>query len=76
MFGLGPFEIGIVFMALVFLFGPKRIPKMARALGESIREFRNVKDEIVAGVEPEIKEIAAAKNEVKAVGERVKRAAR
>ena len=37
-FGLG--EIGIVVVILLLLFGAKRIPQVARALGSSIGEFK------------------------------------
>jgi sec-independent protein translocase protein TatA len=42
-------EIVIVVVVLLLLFGPSRIPKMARGLGSSFTEFRKgfkgVKDE-------------------------------
>ena len=45
MFGLGVGEILLVFALLVLLFGAKRIPLIAKGLGEGIRNFRtSVKD--------------------------------
>ena len=40
MFGLGVGEIILVLALLVLLFGAKRIPQIARGLGEGIRNFR------------------------------------
>lgn len=40
MFGLGVGEIVLVLALLVLLFGAKRIPQIARGLGEGIRNFR------------------------------------
>jgi len=40
MFGLGVMEILLVVALLVLLFGAKRIPLIARGLGEGIRNFR------------------------------------
>ena len=40
MFGLGVGEILLVLALLVLLFGAKRIPQIARGLGEGIRNFR------------------------------------
>ena len=40
MFGLGPKEIIILAGILVLLFGSKKIPELARGIGEAIRIFR------------------------------------
>ena len=46
MFGFGIGEILLVFALVVLLFGAKRIPQIARGLGEGIRNFRtSIKDE-------------------------------
>ncbi len=37
---LGGLEILIVFFIALLLFGPKKIPEIARTLGEAVREFR------------------------------------
>ena len=42
MFGsVGPMEILLVLLIVVFLFGARRIPEIARGLGEGIRNFRS-----------------------------------
>lgn len=46
MFGFGVWEIGIVLALVVLLFGGKKIPELARGLGQGIREFRRAKDEL------------------------------
>ena len=38
--GLGPMELVIIVLALLLLFGAKRIPLIARGLGEGIRDFK------------------------------------
>jgi sec-independent protein translocase protein TatA len=45
-FGLGGQEIGLLFLIILLIFGPSQIPKMARGLGEAIREFRKAQREI------------------------------
>lgn len=40
MFGLGPWEIILIVLALVLLFGAKKLPELARGLGRSTVEFR------------------------------------
>ena len=48
--GLGGWEWVIVVLAILLFFGSKRIPDLARSLGQSIQEFkkgaREVSDEI------------------------------
>ncbi|MGD2121411.1 MAG: twin-arginine translocase TatA/TatE family subunit [Gemmatimonadota bacterium] len=45
MFGFGVMEIALIIGLLVLLFGAKRIPLIARGLGEGIRNFRtSIKD--------------------------------
>jgi len=42
---LGPWEIILIFLAILLLFGAKRLPELARGLGKGIREFKGaVKD--------------------------------
>lgn len=38
---LGPWEIVIVVVILLVIFGPKRLPEMGRGLGKGMREFRD-----------------------------------
>ena len=37
---LGPTELIIVLLIVVLLFGASRLPKLARSLGESAKEFK------------------------------------
>jgi len=46
LFGLGPWEIGIIMLVVLLLFGAKRIPEIARGLGKGIREFKSATSEI------------------------------
>ena len=41
MFGLGPRELVILVAVLVLLFGAKKIPELARSIGEAVRHIRN-----------------------------------
>lgn len=45
MFGLGPWELLVIFAVILLLFGAKRLPEIARGLGKGISEFKSaVKD--------------------------------
>ena len=41
MFGLGTREIIILAAILVLLFGAKKIPELARSIGEAVKHIRN-----------------------------------
>ncbi len=41
MFGMGHWEILIILLVILLVFGAKRIPEMAQGLGKGIREFRS-----------------------------------
>lgn len=45
MFGLGVSELLLVFGILLFMFGSKKIPSLAKGMGEAIREFKKAKEE-------------------------------
>jgi sec-independent protein translocase protein TatA len=38
--GLQPTHLAIVALVAFLVFGPKRLPELARGLGESMREFK------------------------------------
>lgn len=40
--GIGPMEIAIVAGVLVLIFGPRQLPKLGKALGDTVREFRAI----------------------------------
>ncbi len=40
-------EILVIFIAILLLFGAKRIPEIARALGRASHEFKKAKDDII-----------------------------
>lgn len=41
MFGVNHYEILIILLVMVLLFGASRIPELGRSLGTGIREFKN-----------------------------------
>ncbi|MCC5919879.1 MAG: twin-arginine translocase TatA/TatE family subunit [Cyclobacteriaceae bacterium] len=49
--GLGGWEVLLIFMALLLLFGAKRIPELARGLGKGIREFKDATNEVKDSIE-------------------------
>lgn len=45
MFGIGPEELIILLAIILLLFGPQKLPELARALGRSFGEFDRGKAE-------------------------------
>ena len=62
---LGPWEIVLVVLVIIILFGGKKIPELARGLGKGLREFRKttkyLKDEVNSAAE----EVKSAVDETK-----------
>ncbi len=45
---IGWTEILIILLVILLLFGAKRLPELARALGQSLKEFKKAKDDIAS----------------------------
>ena len=43
---LGPWEIALVILVIIILFGGKKLPELARGLGLGLREFKKAKQDI------------------------------
>ncbi|HLE26046.1 MAG TPA: Sec-independent protein translocase protein TatB [Thermodesulfobacteriota bacterium] len=54
MFGIGTSEILIILLIALIILGPKEIPKIARTLGRTMREFQRVTDELKHTIDSEI----------------------
>lgn len=54
MFGIGTSEILVILLIAIIILGPKEIPKIARTLGRTIREFQRVTDELKHTIDSEI----------------------
>jgi TatA/E family protein of Tat protein translocase len=55
MFGsLGMTELMVIAGIALLIFGPRQLPRMGKAIGETIREFRNVGKEFAATIDSEI----------------------
>ena len=69
---ISPWELLILLVVVLLVFGPKRLPEMGRSLGKGMREFKNSitgKDEdappaeLPAATEPEAKDTVSASSE-------------
>ncbi len=62
---LGTMEIVIIVCVVVLIFGPSRIPKLAKAAGDSIREWRNARKIAEEGAEQVRQEVTEIKRELR-----------
>jgi TatA/E family protein of Tat protein translocase len=46
MFGIGPMELMAILVVALLVFGPKRIPELARTLGRGLAEFRRASNDL------------------------------
>ena len=53
LFGLGGTELIIVLVAVLVLFGAKKIPEFAKGLGKGINEFKKASREVTDSIENE-----------------------
>ena len=57
MFGAGLGEIGFILFIAFLLFGPKKLPEIARTLGKGMAELRRASNELKNSLEEEIKNL-------------------
>jgi TatA/E family protein of Tat protein translocase len=57
LFSGGFFEIGFILFIAFLLFGPKKLPGIARTLGKGLGELRRASNELKISLEEEIKNL-------------------
>lgn len=63
LFTFGPYEIILVFLVVLLLFGGKKIPELMRGLGKGIKEFNSAKATIEGEIKQGMREADAKKVE-------------
>ena len=43
---IGPWQIALIIVAVVLLFGGRKIPELMKGLGEGMREFKKARNQI------------------------------
>jgi len=60
---LGPWEIALIILFIIIVFGGKKLPELARGLGLGLKEFKKAKQEIKDEVKNATDEIADVEKE-------------
>lgn len=54
MFGLSIWEIAAILAVVLIVFGPSKLPELAKNLGKGLREFRKATDDFRSGITNEM----------------------
>lgn len=63
--GLSGWELLLIFVVILLLFGAKRLPELARSMGKAVNEFKKAKDEVVSAAAPDTAEKVEGKKDEK-----------
>jgi len=47
---IGPWEIALIIIVVLILFGPKKLPELAKSVGNAIRQYKQASEGIVPDV--------------------------
>ncbi len=53
-FDIGPMELLLIFIVVLIVWGPNRLPEIARTLGKTVRAFRRAASDLTETVNREI----------------------
>lgn len=72
MFGLGGGELLLIFVIALLFLGPKKIPELAKGLGQAVREFQKARDEMMNEIQKPADAVPAeAKKDIEVVAQKI-----
>jgi TatA/E family protein of Tat protein translocase len=64
---VGVQEMVVIFLVAMLLFGPKKLPELARSIGKAITEFRRAQSELKATFEGHMRELEKENESIKEI---------
>jgi sec-independent protein translocase protein TatA len=61
---LGTQDLLVILVIAVVIFGPKKLPELAKGLGRAMREFKNATEDLKENLQDETRELSTSKSEV------------
>ena len=65
MFNIGFGEFVVIILVVLVVFGPEKMPQLARSLGRAIREFRKAYNTVTEDVMTEVKDVRGVTKDIK-----------
>jgi len=75
MLTVGTQEMVFIFILALVLFGPKKLPEIARTVGKAINEFRRASNELKATFDREMSSLESETRELKEIGTSIRQEA-
>lgn len=66
-FGIGPWEVILILVVVLVLFGAKKLPELAKGLGQGIKEFKKASKEVQDDLHRALEEDTSARPPVRPV---------
>lgn len=49
---IGPWEIALILVVILIIFGPKKLPELAKSIGDAIRQYRQASEGALTSPQP------------------------
>ncbi|KOS67176.1 preprotein translocase subunit TatA [Lysinibacillus contaminans] len=63
--GIGPMSLIIIGIVAILIFGPKKLPELGKAMGSTLREFKNATKGLADDDDDDKKKVIEVKNDDK-----------
>jgi len=70
---IGPWEVALILVVVLILFGPKKLPELAKSIGDAIRQYRTATETPLAELQKMTATPATAKSDEQLLVETAKK---